>query len=173
MNPLSFETWFKNTELYEYSNGVCKIIVPMAMYKKHLTTKYYDLIVNNLSNVVGDNVDIEFYTQEEIDDLKNNQEDNNPISPMYTQNNKETNTIHHFENTNFCSNLNKKFTFENFIVGNTNKFAQAAALEVAENPGVLYNPLFIYGNSGLGKTHLMHAIGNYITEHSKSFICNK
>ena len=166
MNPLSFETWFKNTELYEYSNGVCKIIVPMAMYKKHLTTKYYDLIVNNLSNVVGDNVDIEFYTQEEIDDLKNNQEDNNPISPMYTQNNKETNTIHHFENTNFCSNLNKKFTFENFIVGNTNKFAQAAALEVAENPGVLYNPLFIYGNSGLGKTHLMHAIGNYITEHS-------
>lgn len=166
MNPLSFETWFKNTELYEYSNGVCKIIVPMAMYKKHLTTKYYDLIVNNLSNVVGDNVDIEFYTQEEIDYLKNNQEDNNPISPMYTQNNKETNTIHHFENTNFCSNLNKKFTFENFIVGNTNKFAQAAALEVAENPGVLYNPLFIYGNSGLGKTHLMHAIGNYITEHS-------
>ena len=166
MNPLSFETWFKNTELYEYSNGVCKIIVPMAMYKKHLTTKYYDLIVNNLSNVVGDNVDIEFYTQEEIDDLKNNQEDNNPISPMYTQNNKETNTIHHFENNNFCSNLNKKFTFENFIVGNTNKFAQAAALEVAENPGVLYNPLFIYGNSGLGKTHLMHAIGNYITEHS-------
>lgn len=166
MNPLSFETWFKNTELYEYSNGVCKIIVPMAMYKKHLTTKYYDLIVNNLSNVVGDNVDIEFYTQEEIDDLNNNQEDNNPISPMYTQNNKETNTIHHFENTNFCSNLNKKFTFENFIVGNTNKFAQAAALEVAENPGVLYNPLFIYGNSGLGKTHLMHAIGNYITEHS-------
>lgn len=166
MNPLSFETWFKNTELYEYSNGVCKIIVPMAMYKKHLTTKYYDLIVNNLSNVVGDNVDIEFYTQEEIDYLKNNQEDNNPISPMYTQNNKETNTIHHFENTNFCSNLNKEFTFENFIVGNTNKFAQAAALEVAENPGVLYNPLFIYGNSGLGKTHLMHAIGNYITEHS-------
>lgn len=166
MNPLSFETWFKNTELYEYSNGVCKIIVPMAMYKKHLTTKYYDLIVNNLSNVVGDNVDIEFYTQEEIDDLKNNQEDNNPISPMYTQNNKETNIIHNFENINFCSNLNKKFTFENFIVGNTNKFAQAAALEVAENPGVLYNPLFIYGNSGLGKTHLMHAIGNYITEHS-------
>ena len=64
------------------------------------------------------------------------------------------------------NNLNKKYTFETFIVGNSNKFAQAAALSVAENPGNMYNPLFLYGNSGLGKTHLMHAIGNYIVEHS-------
>jgi chromosomal replication initiator protein len=59
-----------------------------------------------------------------------------------------------------------KYTFDNFIVGNTNKFAHAAAVSVAENPGSMYNPLFIYGNSGLGKTHLMHAIGNYMVEHS-------
>ena len=64
------------------------------------------------------------------------------------------------------SNLNPNYTFENFIVGNSNKFAQAAALSVAENPGRIYNPLFLYGNSGVGKTHLMHAIGNYIVEHS-------
>ena len=64
------------------------------------------------------------------------------------------------------NNLNKKYTFDSFVVGNSNKFAQAAALSVAENPGSMYNPLFLYGNSGLGKTHLMHAIGNFIVENS-------
>ena len=166
LNPLSFETWFQSTELYEYKDGVCKIIVPMTIYKKHLTTKYYDLIINTLNSVVGDNVDIEFYTREELEEQKEEKQEN--INPIYNNINNNVENVGSSSNVihNFCSNLNKNYTFENFIVGNTNKFAQAAALEVAESPGVLYNPLFIYGNSGLGKTHLMHAIGNYITEHS-------
>ena len=69
-------------------------------------------------------------------------------------------------NTPEKSNLNSKYTFDSFIVGNSNKFAYMAAVAVAENPGKTYNPLFIYGASGLGKTHLMHAIGNFIIENS-------
>ncbi len=163
MNPLSFQTWFENASLYEYKDGVCKIIVPMAMYKKHLATKYYDLIVSNLSEILGDNVDIEFYTQEEIEEM---QEKKVGEKNFLLQENQEISSNSFSKFNDFDSNLDKKYTFDNFIVGNTNKFAQAAALEVAESPGVLYNPLFIYGNSGLGKTHLMHAIGNYIREHS-------
>ena len=66
----------------------------------------------------------------------------------------------------FVTNLKKEFTFENFVTGDTNKFAKTAAIAVAQAPGKIYNPLFIYGKSGLGKTHLMHAIGNYIVEHT-------
>ena len=66
----------------------------------------------------------------------------------------------------FESNLDSRYTFESFIQGESNKFAKTIGLAVAENPGAMYNPLFIYGNSGLGKTHLMHAIGNYITDNS-------
>ena len=160
LNPLAFETWFKETELYEYKDGICKIIVPMSIYKKHLTNKYYDLIINNLNMVTNNQVEIEFYTKEEIDELDNN---SNNIETIGSNNNPIISDNISYKH---CSNLNKNQTFENFIVGNTNKFAQRAALEVSESPGKLYNPLFIYGNSGLGKTHLMHAIGNYIEEHS-------
>ena len=69
-------------------------------------------------------------------------------------------------NNNFESNLNKDLNFDNFVVGDTNKFARTAAFAVAQDPGNQYNPLFIYGKSGLGKTHLMNAIGNYIVENS-------
>lgn len=166
LNSLSFESWFKDLILYEYKDGVCKIIVPMSIYKTHLNLNYYDFIVSNLNNILNDNVSVEFYTQEEIDELNNKDENidinNNVVNNIDSNNNYLTNNINYVHH----SNLNKNQTFENFIVGNTNKFAQRAALEVAESPGNLYNPLFIYGNSGIGKTHLMNAIGNYIEDNT-------
>ena len=158
MTPLSFNTWFKDTELYEYKDGVAKIIVPMGMFKRHLATRYYDLITSTLSDIIGDNVDIQFFLKEEIEtEEKVVREERISLFDNQAENNIER---------KHKSNLNPNYTFENFIVGNSNRFAQAAALDVAENPGNIYNPLFIYGNSGLGKTHLMHAIGNYIEQHS-------
>ena len=158
MTPLSFNTWFKDTELYEYKDGVAKIIVPMGMFKRHLATRYYDLITSTLSDIIGDNVDIQFFLKEEIEkEEKVVKEERISLFDSQIENNIER---------KHKSNLNPNYTFENFIVGNSNRFAQAAALDVAENPGNIYNPLFIYGNSGLGKTHLMHAIGNYIEQHS-------
>lgn len=164
MTPLSFNTWFKDTELYEYKDGLAKIIVPMGMFKRHLATRYYDLIVTTLSDIVGDNVDIQFFLKEELEEEEKQKESIIPFD-NYSQQPVNNTFIEKIERRH-KSNLNPNYTFESFIVGNSNKFAQAAALDVAENPGNIYNPLFIYGNSGLGKTHLMHAIGNYIEQHS-------
>lgn len=161
ITPLSFDTWFKETELYELKNGLAKIIVPMGISKKHLTTHYYDLIISTLGDIIGDNVDIQFFLKEELEE-ENKVEQQQLFEEIGSSRNYEEQSPKRIHQ----SNLNPNYTFENFIVGNSNKFAQAAALDVAENPGNIYNPLFIYGNSGLGKTHLMHAIGNYIEQHS-------
>ena len=150
LDPILYETWFMETKLLEINNNVARILVPMQVHKKHLKENYNNLIEDIFTEITGTNFKFEYLLEEEI--TKNVIIDTNEIGVPY--------------NNIFESNLDPKYTFDNFIVGNSNKFAKATSLAVAEQPGFMYNPLFIYGSSGLGKTHLMHAIGNYIVKNS-------
>ena len=159
LSSLAYNTWFNETKLYKLDNGVASIIVPMPIHKRHLNDFYGEIIINKLNKLTNSNYELKFYLQEEL-------EDDDEITLLGEDNNSNEVDTYLKENDNVNNNLIKKYTFENFVVGNSNKFASTAALSVAENPGKIYNPFFVYGNSGLGKTHLMHAIGNYIVEHS-------
>ena len=159
LSSLAFDTWFSDVKLIELDEGMAVIEVPMSIHKKHLSDNYFELIKTALNKVTGTNFDLEFLLPDEVKSKKQEKEKETKEMEQPV----EEGVPRSIKNK---SNLNPKYNFENFIVGNSNKFAQAAALSVAENPGKMYNPLFIYGNSGLGKTHLMHAIGNYITENS-------
>lgn len=150
INSASFNAWFNDLKLIKVDNDSLTIQVPMEIHKKILGDNYYSLMEDILFNLSGINYEIKFILENENIELKEEKSS--------------------FENTKIDdlweNNLNPDLNFDNFIVGDTNRFAKVAGMAVAEQPGKIHNPLFIYGKSGLGKTHLMHAIGNFITEHT-------
>lgn len=150
ISKLSYDTWFKTTKLISLDNNVAKVLVEMPIQKKQLQEVWYKTITEVFSEITNTSFDFDFVLEDEILTNSNITVENVGV-PL---------------NTPEKSNLNNKYTFDSFIVGDSNRFAYMAAVSVAENPGKAYNPLFIYGSSGLGKTHLMHAIGNFIIENS-------
>ena len=153
LSDVSFKTWLKPLTVYEVVDNVVTIIVPSEQVGLNYISKKYKLPLQvTISEVTGmENCDINFILPEDVPKKEE-------VSPKAQSQDARCEEAH----------LNPKYTFDTFVVGSNNKFAQAAALAVAESPGDTYNPLFIYGGAGLGKTHLMHSIAHFIIDHDEN-----
>lgn len=162
VSQISFNTWFKNTKLHEMNDDKIVIAVNKDFQKTYLLNNFINIIDETITEITGKSFNIEFISEDEIEEERKKQAMLVQDSQIINNYNREDNDGYNYK---LNSNLNPKYTFESFMIGDSNKFARTAAFTVAQNPGKIYNPLFIHGKSGLGKTHLMHAIGNYIVEH--------
>jgi chromosomal replication initiator protein len=157
LSPANFETWLRDTHLVDVDEQRFRIAVPNGFAKDWLETRYRSLISQTLARVVGYSVQVEFVVAAAG-------ESQAPAATVVAQPVRvEPTRVGAPEGAAAgATNLNARYTFANFIVGSANRLAHAASLSVAERPGHAYNPLFLYGGVGLGKTHLMHAIGNAV-----------
>ena len=152
ISDVSFDTWMRPLEVFAVEGNTLYILVPSEqMALSYISKKYYLPLKVAIAEITSIEYEIEFILPETARTL--NLKKQTKKSASLTANN---------------SNLNSTYTFETFVVGNNNRFAQSAALAVAESPGESYNPLYIYGGPGLGKTHLMHSIGHFILNHNPS-----
>ena len=148
VNAHSFSTWFRPTRLEAAESGRLLIRVPTPLFRKRLTQTYGDLLQAVLAEIAMPETQIDFVCTET--------EPNSAGEAPPAQARLDFDSVNH--------QLNPRYTFETFVVGSSNQFAHAAALAVAEQPSKSYNPLFLYGGVGLGKTHLMQAIGHSIKQ---------
>ena len=158
ITDVSFTTWFNDddTKLYSFENDVATVVVSRDFIKKHLEERYLDIMIDGMSRVTNSDVTFNIILQDDVEELKKKEKEIKNLA--IEEDNEEKQSA-------LNANLNPNYTFETFIVGNSNKFAYKASRVIAEAPGS-YNPLFLYGESGVGKTHLMHAIGNYLVENT-------
>jgi chromosomal replication initiator protein len=157
LSPANYETWLRDTHLVDVDDQRFKIAVPNGFAKDWLETRYRSLISQTLARVVGYSVQVEFV----VAGTQDAQEQAAAVAAQPVR--LEPTRVGASDGpAGGATYLNARYTFSNFIVGSANRLAHAASLSVAERPGHAYNPLFLYGGVGLGKTHLMHAIGNAV-----------
>lgn len=153
----SFDTWFKATQAIQLTQGSLTVSAPTTFAVEWLESRYTKLVAQVAFDVLGRSVTVKFVIEEPGREEELQQKPAAP-APAPVPNSVEPN----------ANMLNPKYTFDTFVIGSGNRFAHAASLAVAEAPAKAYNPLFLYGGVGLGKTHLMHAIGHYILQHNPS-----
>jgi chromosomal replication initiator protein len=158
MPKAAFDTWVRNAEIVSYEDNVFIIGVPNAYAVDWLESRLTSKIARLLCGIMNKTVSLRFivwHEESELPEVESARQEPEPESPSYQVNNYA---------------LINRYAFENYIVGSSNRLAHAASLAVAERPAQAYNPLFLYGGVGLGKTHLLHAIGNYCLQHKQNVL---
>ena len=155
LSDISFKTWLQPLKPYDLQDGVVRILVPKEqMAVDYIKRKYYFPIKVAIAECTGTEYEIGFVSALEVEQEK-------PVYQAPAENSRLMTALE-------AAGVNPKYTFDTFVVGSNNSFAHAASLAVAESPGKMYNPLFLYGGAGLGKTHLMHSIAHFIIENDPS-----